>query len=85
VREHDGKFPWVYLGRGLEEILDEVDMTLEEFVRVCDRFTNKRLFVCDARGDLVRDRHGNLSRINDDNVESLADQPVEAELTTPAA
>jgi hypothetical protein len=58
---------------------------VEEFVRVCDRFTNKRLFICDARGDLVRDRHGNLTRINDDNVEPLAHQPMEAELTTPAA
>jgi N-acetyl sugar amidotransferase len=84
VREHDGKFPWEYLGRGLEDILAEIDMTLEEFVRVCDRFTNKRLFVCDARGELIRDRHGNLTRINDDNVDVLAEQPVEAELTTPA-
>ena len=42
---HDGKFPWTYLGKPLEEILDEIDMTLDEFVAVCDRFTNKRLFV----------------------------------------
>lgn len=67
VRMHDGKFPWEYLGVSLEEILEEIDMSLEEFVGVCDRFTNKRLFVTDARGELVKDRHGNLKKINYDN------------------
>lgn len=67
VKRHDGKFPWVYLGTPLEEILKSIDMTLDEFIRVCDRFTNKKLFVCDARGNLVKDRDGNLTRINDDN------------------
>ena len=32
VQRHDGKFPWTYLGTPLEEILDEIDMTLDEFV-----------------------------------------------------
>jgi hypothetical protein len=43
-------------------------MTVDEFVKVCDRYTNKKLFVTDARGDLVKDRHGNLTKINFDNV-----------------
>jgi hypothetical protein len=42
-------------------------MSLSDFVRVCDRFTNKRLFVIDAEGRLVKDRDGNLTRVNDDN------------------
>jgi hypothetical protein len=67
VKRHDGKFPWVYLGRPIEEILGEIDMTVEEFIRICDRFTNKRLFVCDSRGNLVKDREGNLTKINYDN------------------
>jgi len=67
---HDGKFPWVYLGVPLEEILKDIRMTLEEFNKACDRFTNKKLFVCDSRGNLVKDRDGNLIRINDDNLES---------------
>ena len=70
VRRHDGKFPWTYLGTSLEEILDDIEMSLDEFVHTCDRFTNKRLFVCDARGDLVRDARGNLTKINDDNVDA---------------
>ena len=60
VRRHDGGFPSTCLGRPLEEILGEIDMTLEEFQAVCDRFTNKRLFKLDNRGKPMRDRKGNL-------------------------
>lgn len=60
VRRHDGRFPWTYLGRPIAEILAEVDMTIDEFHAVCDRFTNKRLFRVDNRGKPVRDRAGNL-------------------------
>lgn len=60
VRLHDGKFPWTYLGRKIEEILAEIDMTLDEFLAVCDRFTNKRLFKCDNRGKPIRGRGGDL-------------------------
>ena len=67
VKRHDGKFPWVYLGTPLDEVLRSIDMSLDDFIRVCDRFTNKKLFVCDARGNLVKDRDGNLTKINDDN------------------
>jgi N-acetyl sugar amidotransferase len=68
VRKHDGKFPWVYLGTPLEEILRSIDMTLDEFIKTCDRFTNKKLFVCDSRGNLVKDKDGNLTKVNYDNV-----------------
>ena len=68
VKMHDGKFPWIYLGTPIEKVLREIDITLEEFIQVCDRFTNKKLFMCDSRGNLVKDRAGNLTRINDDNI-----------------
>lgn len=76
VKMHDGKFPWEYLGCPIEEILEDIDITLDEFIRICDRFTNKRLFVCDPRGNLVKDKDGNLTKINDDNVDGqeTADQ-----------
>lgn len=61
VARHDGMFPGVYLGKPIEETLAEIDMTLEEFERVCDQFTNKRLFVCDNRGRPVRDAKRNLT------------------------
>jgi N-acetyl sugar amidotransferase len=69
VRRHDGRFPSEYLGCSLEEILDDIEMTMEEFVGICDRFTNRKLFVTDARGNLAKDRAGNLTKINYDNVD----------------
>jgi len=42
---------------------------LEEFIQICDRFTNKKLFLCDARGNLIKDHRGNLTKINYDNIE----------------
>ncbi len=68
VKKCDGKFPWTYLGKPLPEILKEIDMTVEEFVKICDKFTNKKLFICDSRGDLIKDKDGNLAKINDDNI-----------------
>lgn len=42
-------------------------MSLDEFDRVCDRFTNKKLFVLDNQSDLLKDADGNLTKLNDDN------------------
>jgi N-acetyl sugar amidotransferase len=64
---HDGKFPWEYLGCSLDRILREIDLSIDDFVKVCDRFTNKKLFVCDANGKLIKDRDGNLTKVNYDN------------------
>jgi hypothetical protein len=49
-------------------MLDELDLTMDEFVAICDRFTNKRLFETDRHGNLARDRHGNLTKVNYDNL-----------------
>jgi len=72
VKRLDGRFPWTYLDVPLAAILDDIDMTLDEFVRVCDRFTNKKLFVCDASGQPVKDKLGNLMKVNYDNVDVAA-------------
>jgi|TARA_B100000315_G_scaffold169759_1_gene158331 N-acetyl sugar amidotransferase len=68
VEKLDGKFPWTHLGCPLDTLLDEMDLSLDEFIKVCDRFTNKKLFVCDSKGNLVKDNKGNLRKINYDNV-----------------
>ena len=60
VKRHDGKFPWTYLGRPIADILREIDITIDEFQLICDRYTNKRLFKSDNRGTPIRDRDGNL-------------------------
>jgi N-acetyl sugar amidotransferase len=67
VRKHDGAFPSVYLDKSLEDILRPLDVTMDEFIRVCDRFTNRKLFVTDARGNLVKDANGNLTKRQYDN------------------
>ncbi|WP_137971649.1 N-acetyl sugar amidotransferase [Pseudomonas sp. F(2018)] len=67
VKARDGKFPWSYLGKPLAEILEPLEMTTDEFIKICDRFTNKKIFKRDASGALVKDRHGNLEKLNHDN------------------
>jgi len=67
VHERDGRFPWTYLGKRLEDILEPLDMTVDEFIRVCDQFTNKKIFKRDGAGALLKDRHGNLEKVNFDN------------------
>jgi len=67
VQRHDGKFPWTYLGKSLTSILAPLDLSVEKFIAICDRFTNKKIFVRDASGKLVKDSHGNLEKVNYDN------------------
>jgi N-acetyl sugar amidotransferase len=67
VKMHDGKFPWTCLGKPIEEILEPLDITVDEFIKICDRFTNKKIFLTDSDGKLIKDKHGNLTKINDDN------------------
>lgn len=67
VRRLDGKFPREYLGKSLEDTLRPLDMSVEEFAKVCDRFTNKKIFKRDATGALLKDKDGNLTKLNYDN------------------
>lgn len=67
VRKRDGKFPWTYLGKPLADILEPLDMSVEEFIKVCDRFTNKKIFERDGSGALLKDKLGNLEKVNYDN------------------
>ncbi|CAN1513515.1 WbuX, N-acetyl sugar amidotransferase [Methylophilaceae bacterium] len=67
VKIHDGKFPNEYLGKKLEDILKPLNITMEEFIKVCDKFTNKKIFKCDSSNSLIKDYDGNLTKINYDN------------------
>jgi hypothetical protein len=67
IRRHDGQFPWTYLGKKLEDILAPLELSLDEFVAICDRFTNKKLFVADEKGRMIKDRTGRLTKVNYDN------------------
>ena len=68
VSRLDGLFPWEYLGKALNEILRPLDLTEDEFISICDKFTNKKIFKRNASGALLKDRDGNLTKINYDNI-----------------
>jgi N-acetyl sugar amidotransferase len=68
VKRNDGKFPWTYLDKPLKDILEPLEMSVDEFIKICDKFTNKKIFKRDAAGQLVKDRHANLEKINYDNI-----------------
>ena len=64
VKEHEGKIPRKYLNYFLERW----DMTFDEFLQICDKFTNKELFKKDTMGKLLRDENLEITKINYDNV-----------------
>jgi N-acetyl sugar amidotransferase len=67
VKRLDGRFPSEYLGKSLDDILRPLDTTVDEFIRLCDKYTNKKIFKRDVSGALIKDRDGNLTKINYDN------------------
>jgi N-acetyl sugar amidotransferase len=67
VIKHDGKFPWECLGKKIEDILEPLNLNIDEFIAVADKFTNKKLFIRDEGGTLIKDSRGNLTKINYDN------------------
>ena len=68
VKRLDGKFPVEYLGKKLKDTLKPLDMNIEEFTKICDKFTNKKIFKRDSSGALIKDRYGNLTKVNYDNI-----------------
>ncbi len=61
--KHDGKFVWEYLGKPLKDILAPLEITIDEFIKICDRFTNKKIFKTDAKGNLIKDKYMNLIKL----------------------
>ena len=56
VSEYEGKVPLKYI----PDFLKFINCTEEEFFQALDRFTNKKIFLTDAQGKLVKDENGNL-------------------------
>ncbi len=67
VKETDGKYPIFYLGKPLKKILSDIEMTVEEFDKICDKFTNKDIFLCNNDGKLIKDENKSLIKKNYDN------------------
>tara|TARA_Y100000031_G_scaffold149289_1_gene186830 strand:+ start:507 stop:1670 length:1164 start_codon:yes stop_codon:yes gene_type:complete len=68
AREWGGKYPDEYLGVKLEEVLREIGCDKARFDKICNNFTNKKLFKLDPSGKPIRDNHNNLIKINYENV-----------------
>ncbi len=68
VKRLDGKFPWTYLGKSLQDTLQPLELSVDDFVKICDRFTNKKIFKRDAKGSLFKSPDGSPIKINYDNV-----------------
>ena len=67
VKKYEGKFPIKYLDRDLEVILKDINMSISEFIKICDKFTNKNIFEIDKNGNLIKDNTLSLKKINYDN------------------
>ena len=60
IKKFDGKYPKEYLGKKLEDILEDIDITKIEFDSICDQFTNKKLFKLDNNKKPMKDDEDNL-------------------------
>jgi N-acetyl sugar amidotransferase len=67
VKQHEGKFPGSYLGKSLGDILEPLEITEDYFRKICDRYTNKKIFLRDNHGEFIRDQSGDLIKTNWDN------------------
>jgi N-acetyl sugar amidotransferase len=67
IKEIEGKFPWSYLDKKLSDILLSINMTQNEFMEICDKFTNKKLFRLNSDKTLFKDNSFSLKKINYDN------------------
>ena len=63
VKRYEGKIPTKYI----DEFLDEFEFSKEEFLKICDKFTNKDLFKTDNKNNLIRDEADNIEKISYDN------------------
>ena len=56
----EGKFPLSYMGKSTSKILDKINLSLKDFNEICDKFTNRKIFKCDQKGELIKDDNYNL-------------------------
>ncbi len=60
IKKHEVKIPRQYL----KEFLEAAEITEEEFHQICDKFTDKELFLTDQNGNLIKDNGKNLTLKN---------------------
>ncbi len=60
VRDYEGKIPWKYI----PDFLKFIDCTQEEFFATLDRFTNRKIFITDGNGKLIKDKKGDVIKVD---------------------
>lgn len=48
VEEFDGRFPIYYMGMSLEKILEQINVTKDKYIAVCNTFLNRDIFAEDV-------------------------------------
>ncbi len=65
VASNDGLYPSEYLDKPLELILEEYNISKDEFDLVCDDYTNYELFEQNSSGELIRREDGSPRLLGD--------------------
>lgn len=65
IKQNEGKIPT----KTLDEFLNEAKINFKEFLKICEKFTNKKLFKTDKKGNLIRDKNHNIEKLKFDNTE----------------
>ena len=67
AQKTEGKYPISYMGKSLTKILTKIEISEKKFLKICDDFTNKKIFKTDQGGKLVKDNSGSLTKLKYDN------------------
>ena len=67
AQKTEGKYPISYMGKSLDKILSKIEISEKKFLKICDDFTNKKIFKTDQGGKLVKDNSGSLTKLKYDN------------------
>ncbi len=63
VKQYEGKIPRKYL----KKFLEFADMSMDDFIGICNEFTNKEIFKVDKNQNVVRDKSGEVIKLKYDN------------------
>ncbi len=55
------------MGKSLDKILSKIEISEKKFLKICDDFTNKKIFKTDQGGKLLKDNSGSLTKLKYDN------------------
>tara|TARA_A100001037_G_C15082181_1_gene604839 strand:- start:260 stop:1399 length:1140 start_codon:yes stop_codon:yes gene_type:complete len=63
IKKHEGKIPQKHL----QKFLNDASLTMDEFTKICEKFTNKEIFKTDENNNIVRDSNGDVIKLKFDN------------------